>query len=426
MYEEPKKMSKSKKIEITILIILLLYGALFLLNYLRYTKSKPPLIAIKVTHNYEDGHTYEYYSLGYVYRKYNRNSIQDEELVPFWHLIKNPAPESDLPKTYKDYNVPTNQYRDDKYKGLLYFYTQSTLIGTYKCLNSENNCNKAISGYDEYNLINTDYITKREYGKLDMLDKKYAFIDDSIEQEKKYGEPNYVRTIYLFDIKNNKILAQYSDIKESIYNSKEKISTGDNNRYIVKHHESKKWGVISIDEKGNVSESIPFNYESINFDEDTGYYILCEEGKWSIYDINKEEIILSPIDNIIYDVWINYNKTTYYKISTNKTSEYPEFKVYRLDGTPFIDASSINVIYPKDTFIMYFSPNEKVIRFIDYGKEIKKEVPVNFTSLTEDELTLPSFTVRYESDRYLSLRVYETSNLAAKYKDYHIDTKVWK
>lgn len=428
MYQEPKK-KKSKTIELVILLIILLYGALFLVNYLRYIKSKPPFLALKVTRKYEDGETLEYYSLGYIYRKYNRNSIQEEELVPFWQPIKNPAPENDLPKTYKEYNVPTNPYHDDKYKGLLYFYDYTTLIGTYKCLNSDGNCTKAISGFDEYNLIQDEYLLKREATKIEPLSKRYTFIDDSIEQEKKYGEPGYIRIIYLFDIKTNKILAKYSDVKESIYNSDKKVSEGDENRYIVREADSKKWGVISITEKGEIEEILPFVYESINFDEDTGYYILCQDNKWSIYNIDTKENVLEPIENVIYDVWINYNKTTYYKISTKNEvaeKEYPEFQIYRLDGEPFLNQEGVTVIYPTDKFIMYFSSNEKTIRFLDYSKETKKEVPVHFTSLYKDDLTLPSFTLQYDSNRFVSLRIYENNSLGSKYKDTIVDTVLWR
>ena len=84
MYQQKKKMSSKKKIELTVLVLLVLWFALLGINYVRYSDSKPLILAIHLTHKYDDGVTEEYVSLGYVYRQYKRNSVNREELVPFW------------------------------------------------------------------------------------------------------------------------------------------------------------------------------------------------------------------------------------------------------------------------------------------------------------------------------------------------------
>ena len=152
MYQQKKKMSSKKKIELTVLVLLVLWFALLGIYYVRYSDSKPLILAIHLTHKYADGVTEEYVSLGYVYRRYKRNSISDEEFVPFWKGKKNPKATPDLPKAETGYAEPENIRRQDKFRGLLYYFTvKGELLGTYKCVNSEGYCEKAFSGSDSYN-----------------------------------------------------------------------------------------------------------------------------------------------------------------------------------------------------------------------------------------------------------------------------------
>ena len=83
MYTEPIKLTKKKKIELIILIVVALWLVLFGINYFRYSQGKSLFVSIKVISDYEDGSVKEYISLGYVYRAYKRNSITKQEFVPF-------------------------------------------------------------------------------------------------------------------------------------------------------------------------------------------------------------------------------------------------------------------------------------------------------------------------------------------------------
>ena len=83
MYNEKPKMPKKKIIELSILIIILIWVVLFLIDYVRYSSSKPPLLSIKVVHEYTDGKTTEYLGLGYTYRGYGRVTVSREEFVLF-------------------------------------------------------------------------------------------------------------------------------------------------------------------------------------------------------------------------------------------------------------------------------------------------------------------------------------------------------
>ena len=160
MYSEPKKMSSKKKIELLILVIIALWLVFFAINYVRFADSKAPLFAMHLTHKYDDGVTEEYVCLGYVYRQYRRNSVNREEMVPFWVPMENPKALPDLPVVETDYKVPENIRRQDKFRGLLYYFdVQGELLGTYKCLNSNGYCNKDFTGHDSFNLLEKDPTT---------------------------------------------------------------------------------------------------------------------------------------------------------------------------------------------------------------------------------------------------------------------------
>ena len=62
MYHVPQKMSTKKKIELVVLILLIIWGILFIINYLRYTDAKKPILAIHLTHKYDEGVVEEYVS----------------------------------------------------------------------------------------------------------------------------------------------------------------------------------------------------------------------------------------------------------------------------------------------------------------------------------------------------------------------------
>ena len=160
--------NKKKKVEILLLIILFVWALIFLINYINYSNSKPLILAFSKTHEYKEGTVKEYYSLGYIYRIYNLYNLQKEELVPFWVSRIRIENKNGLPITEKNYNVPENESHSDKYKGLLYFYNSNgKLIGTYKCINTTRDCDKAIGGKDQFDIYNKDLIYSREETYID-------------------------------------------------------------------------------------------------------------------------------------------------------------------------------------------------------------------------------------------------------------------
>ena len=128
MYQEVKKMSNKKKIELSILIAVLIWGMIFLIDYFRYDNGKHPIFAVKsVDDYYTDGEVRQWYGLGYVYREYDRLPIKRVEFVPFWVMKEDPEDRGALPPTHQNYEVPENKVTIKKeLKKMAFLLTKKT------------------------------------------------------------------------------------------------------------------------------------------------------------------------------------------------------------------------------------------------------------------------------------------------------------
>ncbi len=426
MYQQPAKLNGRKKIEILVLVLAILWGLLFIVNYLRYTDSKPLILAIHTTKEYDDGKVEEYISLGYIYRKYSRNAIKGEELVPFWVGRKNPEAKPDLPVVPTEYEIPEDNYaKEDKHRGLLYYYdSKYELVGAYKCLNTTRDCNKAFGGYDEYNIINKDPLTAlEEQHTMGNIYDKFAFVDDSEEQDKKYGDEGYVRTIYLYQfiLDDRKILAKFADVKDSTYDENTEKSNGDDNKFIVKSMDNQKWGVIHIKEDGTIEEVLPYEYESINYDVDTKYYILCKDNKWFVYDLYRNQKVSVDEDDPIYDVWRNDNLTYYIKTGKDRvvgSEEFTDYKIFRMnDGRELLNIDRVNQIIERGSYVAYLTSTDNVLHFMDYSTEEKYKLQLKFSEMKHSTITNPAFKINRETENVITLCVYKQRDVVDRSED---------
>lgn len=430
MYNERPTMSKKKKLELLGGILLLVWLLFLMINYFRYTNGKTPILTIHRTQKYSDGTVESYYGLFYTYRSYRRTSITGEEFVPFWTPKQNPKPITDIPETYKDYEVPNNQMHADKFRGLLYFYGRRTsLLGTYKCINTDIDCEKAISGHDEYDITYSNPLTKpdKRYQILESYEA-YAFIDDSEPQQVEYPAPTYKRTIYFFDIKNNKILARFGDVKGIDYNSIfDKLESKDE-VYIVKDYKTNKWGIIQVAEDGSIEQKLPYEYDSINFDEDTKYYIVKKDDMWSVYDLKKDVTITDNYTDIIYDVWTNRNRTTYVAVGKQHIIgeyKYIDYKIYRADGQPFLTDDDIVGYYPRENYMFYIKRSTNKLYFIDYAKNVKAEYQLYFAETENTKKHKPCVEIEAVKENYIRIKIYKSSDPNAQYESGYETVKYW-
>ena len=435
MYQEVQKMPKKKRIELAILLGILIWGVFLLVDYLRYDSGNPPIFAIKIVDDhYTDGEVREWVGLGYVYREYERVPIERVEFVPFWVLKENPEDRGELPVTHKDYEIPENKFKDYKYMGLLYFYNKSNrLIGTYKCINSTGACDRTKSGWDDYHLIAKDYLARDDEKFFKVENNRFVFVDDSKEQNVKYGEKGYERIVYLFDIRKNILIAKFKDIKSSKADSGNDYAIGVKDSYILRDWETGKWGITHLnmpledDLKTEIKleEVLPYEYDSITYDLDTGYYIMSKDGKWFIYDLNaKKQVSIESVDPI-YDVWENNNKSMYFKTGVTDDGGNTTFKIYKITGEEFFNETGVTVVMPRESYFMYLSTAKNKLIFMDYSKEVKYEIPLYFNSLKKDELTLPCFEIEKEKKIVITFKIHKSSELGHGYDSEYIDIRYW-
>lgn len=434
MYQEQKQISTRKKIELATILCVVVWCIFILVDYVRYDGGKPPIFAIKSVKTYTDGEVREWFGLGYVYREYERIPINKTEFAPFWKLRENPVDRGELPTTHKNYQVPENRDRLSKYYGLLYFFNESrSLVGTYKCINTDHDCNRVVSGWDDFHLTASDYLERDDERIMGVENERYVFIDDSKQQIMAYGEPGYERTIYLFDIVKNLVVAKFKDIKSSVVDENNEYSMGLNQNYILKDHDTGKWGLIHLkmpakdDKKTEIAleEVLAYEYDSITYDKDTGYYILCKDGNWFIYDLENEKGVSANSSEPIYDVWMNTNRTYYFKTGVTDSYGNTTFKIYNINGDTYFSEPGVTVVMARDTYFMYLSSGNNQLVFRDYSKDVLHTIPLYFSSIVRDTYTLPCFEVEKEKNNTLVLRIYRGSALGNSYDTKYLDIRYW-
>lgn len=430
MYQEKPKMSTKKKIEIAVGVAILVWVLFLMVDYFRYTNGKTPIFAIHTTKTYDDGTVDNYYGLFYTYRAYKRTSITEEEFVPFWKPRKNPAPVTDIPQTYSDYTIPDNPMKEEKFRGLLYFYGKTnSLLGTYKCINTDIDCTKAIEGYDEYDINYSNPFT-RPQDRYTIMDpySKFAFVDDSENQTTTYGQSSYRRTIYLLDYTENVIIARFGDVKALEYDKIYKKKSSEKNLYITKDYKTNKWGIIELSEDGTITQKMEYEYDSINYDEDTGYFITKKGDMWYVYDLTKDVNVTDGYSDIIYDVWINKNKTTYIAVGKPHTIgeyNYIDYKIYRADGQAFLTDDDIVGFYPRNNFMFYIKRSNNKMLFITYNKAVKAEYQLYFAETEHTKKHRPCVEITDDKEIYINFNIYKSSDPNAPYESYNEYFKDW-
>ena len=435
MYDAPVKLSKKKLIEIIILIAVLVWILLFTVNYFRYTRDETPILAIHYKSPCDDGFVHSYSSLGYTYRKYESTSTNFTEFVPFWMPPKTCNLTHGLPMTHKNYPVPQNPKYQPNYRGLVYFYVSRTnLKGAYKCINTEDACTLATSGFDDYNIKNVDKLEAlKEQPNMAMVYEKYGFVDDSLNQQYEKGEQQYVRTIYYYDVTKNVILERFADIKFSGLD-KYNYGIGDpNGNYIVRDFESRKWGLVNFKEDGTYEKILDYEFDSIDYNTYTGFYILSKDEKWYVYDLKKDEYIIKEYDGVIYDFWENNNMSYYFKTGVKDKlptgEDYYAFKIHKLDGGMLLDVPDVAAIVHTKHMIMYWKYDDNTLHFMDYVQNDRVEpMKLYFRELdTEKNHFNPAFTYEFDyQGKFISLRIYEGRELKYGHKSTYVNSSTWK
>lgn len=423
MYEEIEKeraRQKRKKqvllkriIAIIILSLLIIYLIILFIDTRRFRNGKLPLIItstdVKV---YDDGKVTTYYSIGWVFRFYDRETIKDQELVPFYrgirmHNVLKRNNDPNLPEREKDYEIPYNPIRQEKVNNVLFFYDNEELLGTYACLLSKSDCEISISQIDEED---GKYVSKTQMG---IIDNRYVFITEyknkSTEAEEKH--------IYLYDIKAENYIAEYQDVRYTIIkNDKGYI---DSSKYIIKKNDY--WGIDQVI-KGQVTNFEDYKYNYISYDKDSNLYILKNKNnKWLVFNANTK-VYSNELDEKINDVY--YVNDKIYMITYEEDySSKKNYKLYNQEGINVLEKNNIDNLTAYDKYLTYIKDNELFV--IDYdGNELIENI-----KLYLNQYQVTSKVKQYsltEKNNMFIIKVPKSTDSTHYVDEYYYDTETWE
>lgn len=371
--QRKKKLLIRRIIAIVLLLILLSYLGILLNDIRRFHKGDLPLITISSnTKEYDDGRVETYYSLGWIFRYYYRETINTQEIAPFWSSIKADSElkresyDPNLPEIEKNYKVPSNTNKRDKVNGVLFFYDDNEqLLGTYKCILSEKDCEVTKSAYvDEY-----DKDVRKSDVQMAYIDNRYVFITEYKSKSTSVEE----KTVFLYDMFAKHLIAQYQDVRYATTMEKEDDSQTygliDTTRFIAK--KDNYWGVEEVS-KSKTNNLVNFEYNIVNFEEETKLYILLnKQNKWVVYNPNTQ-VYTSPIDKTIESVHYKNGKAyivAYEEVRFNEKNYY----LFDEDGINVLYKENVDNLVAYDDFLIYAKGD--TIYIINYdGQEATESI----------------------------------------------------
>lgn len=363
-----KKLLIRRIVVVSVISLASLYTILFLIDQSRFKKGQKPLITFKeVTKTYNDGTVISRYGLGWVFREYNRETLLDTEMVPFWRRIRQDydaatTVDTNLPQVVTGYEVPENPDELEKVDGVLFLYDSGKLLDTYKCILSDSDCEIAPS------YLYSDEIAGMYDIKMDIVDKRYAFI----KEYQNKGLEDETSEILLYDIKNKQIIAKYEDI----HYSKQENGKGiiDSSKYIIKKNGL--WGIDQVI-NGRISNILNYQYYGINFKFDSKKYILKSDNGYQIYD-NSSNTLSDYITDKIEDI-ISFGTNIFYttKIVDNTGVFY---KLYNANSLECILSDNISFIELHNGFIAYVKENKVYLSDFNGNNLTDVEMPIYFNN----------------------------------------------
>lgn len=244
------------------------------------------------------------------------------------------------------------------YGGKLYFYEdeeKTELIGTYTCkyANSDSlgNCFLA----RETSIISENIVN--DY--LPIINNRYVFISDT-------KEPNKNNNILLYDLKDKKTLATYTEVDMG-YHTEGLSSITTAGTYVVAKNTSNSYGVVNI-ETSKVSGVIPFKYGEDNkiINEsfkmlDNNYLFKRSDGTYHLYPSSGNNINSNEITkNVVTKYEIVEYKYNYLKVNNND-----KYLIYALDGN--IVSDEIKNIIMENGFYIGID-NTNIVSVYKYDK----------------------------------------------------------
>ena len=371
-----RKLLKRRIIAIIVLILIVSYLGILLNDIRRFHKGDKPLITIgQSTKEYDDGKVETYTSIGWVFRYYMRETINTTEIVPIWSPIKMDSVlnrviiDQDLPELETNYKIPDNIAKKEKVENVLFFYDKDEkLLGTYKCILSENDCIKSLSA-----VLEEDGISRIFGTPMSIIENRYVFITEFKNANTQAEEKH----VYLYDIQAKHLIASYEDVRyTSTVKDEDNHEFGiiDNSKYIVK-----KDGLWGIDEviKGQVSNFEAYRYKYITYDKETSLYVFeTPTNEWLAFDANKK-YATTPIKETIDSLYYKNDKIYMIAYNKNEATLKRNYLLYNQDAQNVLAKEDIDDLKAYDKFLAYTKDEQLYI--IDYdGSELISSLKLHF------------------------------------------------
>lgn len=363
-----KKILIRRIIVVSVISIVSLYTIFFLIDQSRFKKGQKPLITFKeVTKTYNDGTVTSRYGLGWVFREYNRESLLDTEMVPFFKKIRQDydaatTVDVNLPQVVTDYEIPDNPDELEKVDGVLFLYDGGRLLDTYKCILSDSDCEIATS------YLYSDEVSGMYDVKMSIVDKRYSFIKEY--QDK--GTENETSWVLLYDIKNKQVIAKYEDV----HYSKQENGKGiiDSSKYIIKKNGL--WGIDQVI-NGRISNVLDYRYYGINFYFNSKKYVLKSDNGYQIYDITSNSMS-DYITDKIEDIISNGSNTFYTTKTVSNDGVF--YTLYDSKTLTSVLGESVSYIELHNNFIVYVKDSKLYLTDFNGTNLLDREIPLYFNN----------------------------------------------
>lgn len=398
-----KKLLIRRIVVVSTILVVSLYTIFFLIDQSRFKKGKKPLITFKeVTKTYNDGTVTSRYGLGWVFREYNRESLLDTEMVPFWKRIRQDydaatTVDSNLPQVVTGYEVPDNPDELEKVDGVIFLYDGGHLLDTYKCILSDTDCEIATS------YLYSDEVSGMYDVKMSIVDKRYAFIREY--QDK--GTENETSYVLLYDIKNKQILAKYEDI----HYSKRENGKGiiDSSKYIIKKNGL--WGIDQVI-NGRVSNVLDYRYYGINFYFNSKKYVLKSDEGYQIYDINANSFS-NFITDKIEDIVGSGTNTFYTTKTVNNDGVF--YTLYNANTLESVLEGTASYIELHNGFIAYVRDNKLYLSDFSGNNLLDREIPLYFNNYNGSGVKAFTVEILGNQLRIATPKTNETTHYTTEY-----------
>ncbi len=405
MFEEKRREPKDYKkitikiLEISFVVMVLLWGILLLVNYIRFTMDLPPIITVSThTYDYEDGRVFEYVSLGYIYRSYEREVATKVEFVPFWDEITDYEITHNYPELV-EHNVPNNPDREDMVNSVIFYFDEDDdILFTYKCINiGDCEIAESINGGLEMERFNNYVFIKEEYDDRDV--------------------------VYIVDINKKEIVYEISDIAHSSVSDTGK-GLGNDGEFIIVDKLGK-YGVIYLSDE--IVDIAAPNFDIIRYNEQSDTYVMKSK-YFMIKDLDTNEALYSSEEELMDAYRINdslYMKylvpivlTDYQILEGVKIEDLPKtYNVLDESDYELFDVDYSDIQFHNDKFFLIDDDRNLYIKDQDGKDYLSEAIRLDFDILDYDNRS--AYQVSYFNDNF----IIETLSSTGRVEDTYIFNK---